>query len=365
MSGTLRFAGKNNSLTKYDRIMLHMKNKYINNFLSSEPFLRISISTKEVGRWFNDKIGYFKLYSISNKEKIYRCHFNEMFITCCSTMDKHLYWHPIENQDTEDKGRGFIIGFLHLHRQDNLPTFLKRNLIDLYEKHNYPLNNLDLEIKTIIDVYKYYYKNVRIYSYNLLDDDDFHEQLLKDENEHYLYMKERLFPFFDEEAREILIKFTRKFFKYAREQGCVGEFVEDVKNEVVNNVVVDEMDIKLEKVNRIINLLNKEWTIGVKKHIPFNLIDTGIIYSSIVEFIKNDKLEIRYTIDTNKKSSQHRNFALKYCTKILFSTDENNENWWIFLSKLFNIQLNSIKKSIREANPEMDFQKAVEDIFKD
>ena len=161
-------------------------------------------------------------------------------------------------------------------------------------------------------------------SYNLLDDDDFHEQLLKDENEHYLYTKERLFPFFDEEAREILIKFTRKFFKYAREQGCVGEFVEDVKNEVVNNVVVDEMDIKLEKVNRIINLLNKEWTIGVKKHIPFNLIDTGIIYSSIVEFIKNDKLEIRYTIDTNKKSSQHRNFALKYCTKILFFEQTRN-----------------------------------------
>lgn len=320
----------------------NFKSEYLNVF-----------STLEIKRWKNGKIGKFSCENITPQHP-FKCSFKEAckkeYIEFkLSKENRKVYMNSgvsieFENHTLEkvnknnDIGLGFIVSLLTLRCWPKI-------------------NNPD-------DIYKQYYDMAYMHR-GAQSDKMFKNDFLSQENDYYLYTKDKLFSFFDDEGSEYIKNRTREFFEYAREQGCVGEFVEDVKNEVVNNVVVDEMDIKLEKVNRIINLLNKEWTIGVKKHIPFNLIDTGIIYNSIVEFIKNDKLEIRYTIDTNKKSSQHRNFALKYCTKILFSTDENNENWRIFLSKLFNIQLNSIKKSIREANPEMDFQKAVEDIFKD
>jgi hypothetical protein len=267
-------------------------------------------------------------------------------------MDKHLYWHPIENQDTEDKGRGFIIGFLHLHCQDNLPTFLKRNLIDLYEKHNYPLNNLDLEIKTIIDVYKYYYKNVRIYSYNLLDDDDFHEQLLKDENEHYLYTKERLFPFFDEEAREILTKFTRNFFKYAQKQGCVGEFVEDIKEKKI------ELPEWYKTINSIFYLFTSNGYID-EKYIT-------IIGDTILDYTLNYK--IRYKYDEIVRMTKGTNFQYAYymmstCYNVIYPEIENKENrlnWCIMCARLFDKKEETWYKHWND-NSEVDgnFQKKI------
>lgn len=322
--------------------MIRMENKYINNFLSLKPFLKESISTNKVGKWYNNKIGHFEYCTANVGNEKYRCWFKEMFITCCSTMDKHLYWHSIEQQDTEDKGRGFIVGFL---------------IIRCY---------YDVKIDNITDVCKFYYNKIRNCNYSLFDDDDFHEQLLKDENEHYLYTKEKLFPFFDEEAREILTKFTRNFFKYAQKQGCIGEFVEDVREDVINTEEIkDEVNVKLDKVNRIISSLNQQWSLSNGVFVPYDKIEINIIYGTIFEFIKNGKSEVKYKIDRNDKAAQHRSFALKYCTKILYPNSDEPKEWWNVLAELFNIKINSLRKNIQNASPERDYQEAIESIFRD
>ena len=247
-------------------------------------------------------------------------------------MDKHLYWHPIEQQDTEDKGRGFIVGFL------------------IIRCHS------DVKIDNITDVCKFYYNKIRNCNYSLLDDDDFHEQLLKDENEHYLYTKERLFPFFDEEAREILTKFTRNFFKYAQKQGCIGEFVEDIKTE---KTMLPEWS---KKTDSIFSLFTDNNYID-EKYIT-------IIKDTILDYALNYKIKYKY--DEIVRMSKGANFQYAYymmsaCYNVIYSEIENKENrwnWCIMCARMFNKKENTWYKHWND-NSEVDgnFQKKIRAIL--
>ena len=306
--------------------MIRIENEYINNFLCLEPFLRGSISTNKVGKWSNDKIGKFEYCTANVGGEKYRCWFNEMIIS--QVDNKNLHWHSVKNQNPEDKGRGFIVGFL---------------IIRCHQ---------DVKIDNITDVYKFYYNKIRNCNYNLLDDDDFHEQLLKDENEHYLYTKERLFPFFDEEAREILTKFTRNFFKYAQKQGCVGEFVEDIKEKKI------ELPEWYKTINSIFYLFTSNGYID-EKYIT-------IIGDTILDYTLNYK--IRYKYDEIVRMTKGTNFQYAYymmstCYNVIYPEIENKENrlnWCIMCARLFDKKEETWYKHWND-NSEVDgnFQKKI------
>lgn len=308
----------------------------------------------EIRKWKNEKIGKFSYERITPQHP-FKCSFDD---TC---KKKHIELKLNKGKREIYMEGGISIEFKNhtlekVNKQDDIGLGFIVSLLTL--RCAPKINNPD-------DIYNQYYDMV-YKCRGAQSDNMFKNEFLIKENEYYLHTKESLFPFFNNDECEYIKNCTREFFEYARKQGCVGEFVEDVREDVINTEEIkDEVDVKLDKVNRIISSLNQQWSLSNGVFVPYDKIEINIIYGTIFEFIKNGKSEVKYKIDRNDKAAQHRSFALKYCTKILYPNSDEPKEWWNVLAELFNIKINSLRKNIQNASPERDYQETIESIFRD
>ncbi|MBQ8721098.1 MAG: hypothetical protein IJY67_02990 [Paludibacteraceae bacterium] len=289
--------------------MLNISEKSINKFLANQSIAKSkeTIQVPSLTTWNNGKYGVFTTIEANKKGEIYRCKFDE-FSYNYNEKDNVIEYKRLLEQNEEDMGRGFVVGFLKIRNMNNGPEILKKGLIEFYEEHNIPCEDLKVKIDTIDDVFKRYYEKVRVCNYQLFPEKDFKKVLLKDENEYFLYTKERLFPFFEEDGRRLLTIFTRGFFDYARKQGCVGEFVEDD---------VYKVDERLIKVDKILSAYKYEDKID-----DYNI---ELIKDAIQHFIYDNRIEIGVDIAKLKKG-ENIDFTYYLMTSCFFAIYSENYN---------------------------------------
>lgn len=250
----------------------------------------------EVKTWKNEKIGKFSSENIT-PQRPFKCSFKEACkkgsIEFKLGKEKRIVYmdngvsiefesHTLEEvNENDDIGLGFIVALLNMR---------------CWPKVNNPN-----------DIYIQYYDMCLKYR-GSQSDKMFKNDFLVKENEYYLYTKEKLFPFFNEEECEYIKNRTREFFEYAREQGCVGEFVEDD---------VYKIDERLIKVDKILSTYKYEDKID-----DYNI---ELIKDAIQHFIYDNRIEIGVDIAKLKKG-ENIDFTYYLMTSCFFAIYSENYN---------------------------------------
>lgn len=243
-------------------------------------------------RWENGKIGKFT-YDTIIPNIPFECRFEEMD----SEMKTYIIKSSIERANSEILGRGFIISLLVMR--------------------------LWPEVDRATTLFRHYYQKSISANANLTDK-QFNNQFLQKENEYYLYTKKKLFPFFNDEACEKITDYTREFFEYAREQGCVGEFVEDD---------VYKVDERLIKVDKILSAYKYEDKID-----DYNI---KLIKDAIQHFTYDNRIEIGIDIVKLKKGEniEFTYYLMTSCFFAIYSESYNSsdrERWCRLCGALFD-----------------------------
>ena len=221
------------------------------------------------------------------------------------------------------------------------------------------------------DVFKRYYEKVRVCNYQLFPEKDFQKVLLEKENEYFVYTKERLFPFFEEDGRRLLTIFTRGFFEYARKQGCIGEFVENIEQNNQLKTTNNNIDTRLNKVHKILDLLCIECKIKGKTNsfIPYSKAKINYLKAYLEDYLNDKKIEDYSPITTDDAAADYRNYAMESCFNVLYPTSEeqnkNKQKWQKMFCLIFNLSSDTWRKGRSRKPSDNAFIEAVDGIVYD
>ena len=286
-------------------------------------------------RWKNGMVGSFSFEKMT-PQRPFLCRFHD-------SRKKEEILLQLEKNEKE-----IILGGISVTIEENKAEIIKDNEVGLgfipclLFTRNWP------EIKDIDNLYVFYYNLVKKYTIYSSKED-----LLKKENEYYLFTKKRLLPFLGDIAWNDVINYTRNFFEYAQEKGCIGVFIEDEPYKI---------DERLVKVDKILSAYKYNSMID-----DYNI---KLIKNAIYHFVHDNRIEISLGIAKLCKNakSDFTYYLMTSCFYAIYSENYNTsdrEKWCRLCGALFDKQQKTWQSHWNDrSNISREFMRKIESFYK-